>query len=253
MKLLMMLVIIVLFIFSSLYGQELTGEQIINQVNDLMNQETSYGKMTMTIVTTSGKTRTFEYESWSKNKGEKNLIRYLAPSRVKGQAILMLNNADDIWAYFPRTKRVRKLATHAKKQKMQGSDFSYEDMGSGNAFITDFSTKRLKDEKMEDYDCYKIDLIRKKDSGSHYSRIIMWVIKKNFMPVVLDYYDEDDPNLCLKRLVQYDIKDIDGIPTGMKMIMYNKRDNTQTSMNFIEVKYNIPLKDDMFTERGLKK
>lgn len=244
---------IVFFISGTLSGQELPGEQIINKVNDLMNQETIYGKSNMTIVTTSGATRTFEYESWSKNFGEKNLIRYLAPSRVKGQATLMLNHADDIWMFFPRTQRVRKLATHAKKQKMEGSDFSYEDMGSGDAFIKDFTVKRLKDEKIEGYACYKLELIRNKDSDLSYSRLIMWVIKENFVPIVVDYYDEKDLNLLLKRLVQSDIKVVNGISTPMKMVMYNKQDNTQTSMSMIEVKYNIPLKDEMFTERGLKK
>ncbi|MCK4344550.1 MAG: outer membrane lipoprotein-sorting protein [Bacteroidales bacterium] len=245
--------IIVFFISGTLIGQELTGEQIINKVNDLINQETIYSKSNMTIVTTSGATRTFEYESWSKNFGEKNLIRYLAPSRVKGQATLMLNHADDIWIFFPRTQRVRKLATHAKKQKMEGSDFSYEDMGSGDAFIKDFTAKRLKDEKMEGYACYKLELIRNKDSDLSYSRLIMWVIKENFVPIVINYYDEKDPKFLLKRLMQSDIQVIDGIPTPIKMVMYNKQDNTQTSMSFIEVKYNIPLKDEMFTERGLKK
>jgi len=245
--------IIVFFISGTLLGQELTSKQIINKVNNLMNQETIYGKSTMTIVTTSGATRTFEYESWSKNFGEKNLIRYLAPSRVKGQATLMLNHADDIWMFFPRTQRVRKLATHAKKQKMEGSDFSYEDMGSGDAFIKDFTAKRLKDEKIEGYACYKLELTRNKDSDLSYSRLIMWVIKENSVPVVIDYYDDKDPNLLLKRLVQSDIKVINGISTPMKIVMYNKQDNTQTSMSMIEVKYNIPLKDEMFTERGLKK
>jgi len=49
----------------------------------------------------------FYYDSYSKNKGEKNLLRYIEPKRAKGQAILMLNYADDIWMYFPRTKRIR--------------------------------------------------------------------------------------------------------------------------------------------------
>lgn len=243
------------FLLSScfIYGQEMTGEQIINRVNDLMNQKTIYGRSKMTIVTTSGKTRTFEYESWSKDNGEKNLIRYLAPSRIKGQATLMLNYADDIWIFFPRTRRVRKLATHAKKQKMEGSDFSYEDVGSGDAFVKYFTTKRLKDGKMEGYRCYKLELIQNKDSDVSYSRLIMWVIKKYFVPIVIDYYDEKDPELLLKRLVQSDIQIIDDIPTPMKMVMYDKQDNTQTSLELTEIKYNIPLKDEMFTERGLKK
>ncbi|MBD3289757.1 outer membrane lipoprotein-sorting protein [candidate division KSB1 bacterium] len=246
-------ILIPLFLGSVLIGQELTGDQIVDKVNELLSPETSIGKMQMTITTTSGEKRTFTYESWSKSKGEKNLVRYLEPRRVKDQAVLMLNNADDIWMYFPRTQRVRKLATHAKKQKMQGSDFSYEDMGSGDTFIEDFTATRLEDEFMEGYDCYKIELNRKPDSDVSYSRIIMWVIKENFYPIVLDYYNEDNPDLHEKRLIQSDIRNINGIPTAMKAVMYNKRDNSQTSMEILEVKYNIPLKDNLFTERNLKK
>jgi outer membrane lipoprotein-sorting protein len=250
------LIISVLIIFLAaphLIGQELTGEQIIQKVNDQFNVDTSYAKSKMTITTSSGQKRTFLSESWSKDNGEKNLVRYLEPSRVKGQAILMLNNADDIWMYFPRTQRVRKLASHAKKQKMQGSDFSYEDMGSGDAFIDDFTTERLKDEKMEGYDCYKLELTRIPDSDSSYSRLLIWVVKENFVPLVIDYYDEDDPEYHLKRLVQSDIRVIDSIPTGMKAVMYSQSDNTQTEMEMLEVKFNVTLDDRMFTERELKK
>lgn len=253
MKAFMVLALIILCFTSVLYSQELTAEEIIQKVNELFNPQTSYAKARMTIITTSGQKRTFIYESWSKNKGEKNLVRYLEPSRVKGQAVLMLNHADDIWMFFPRTQRVRKLATHAKKQKMQGSDFSYEDMGSGEAFIEDFIPKRLKDERKEGYDCYNLELTRKKESDISYSRLIMWVIQENFIPVVIDYYDEHDPARLMKKLVQSNIRIIDDIPTAMNMIMYNKIDNTQTEMELLEVKYNVTLDDDMFTERGLKK
>ena len=245
--------LVICLIAPGLFGQELTGEEIIQKVNDLFNVDTSYGKTKMTITTSSGQKRTFISESWSKDKGEKNLVRYLEPARVKGQAVLMLNNADDIWMYFPRTQRVRKLASHAKKQKMQGSDFSYEDMGSGDAFIEDFIAERLEDEKMERYDCYKLELTRKQDSDLSYSRMIMWVIKENFVPIVIDYYDEDDPTYHIKRLVQSDIRIIDNIPTAMKVVMSNVNDNTQTEMEFLEVKYNVQLDDRMFTERELKK
>jgi len=236
-----------------LSGQNLTGEEIIQKVNDLFNPQASYGKGKMTIVTTSGDKRTFVYESWAKDRGEKTLMRYQEPRRVKGQAVLMLNHSDDIWMYFPRTQRVRKMATHAKKQKMQGSDFSYEDMGSGDSFIKEYNSKRLEDEKMEKIDCYRLELTRKPDSDMTYSRVLMWVIKENFFPVVLDYFNEHDPGLWEKRLVQSDIRIIDDIPTAMKATMINKRDNTQTEMELIEMKYDVELSDDMFTERDLKK
>ena len=234
-------------------GQDPTAKEIIQKVNDLMNVETVYSRSRMTITTTSGSKRTFVSDSWSKNKGEKNLVRYVEPRRVKGQAILMLNNADDIWVFFPRTQRVRKLASHAKKQKMQGSDFSYEDMGSGDAFINDFDPVRLEDEKKEGHDCYTLELNRRQGSDVSYGKLKIWVIKDNFIPVVIDYYDEDAPDRVLKTLTQSDFRVIDGIPTAFKYVMINRNDNTQTEMELLEVKYHIDLEDRMFTERELKK
>ena len=245
--------ITLLYLSPCLFAQDLTGDQIIQKVNELLTQQSCQATMTMTITTSSGQLRTFEYLSYSADNGEKNLMVYLLPKRVKGQKILMLNDADDIWAYFARTKRVRKLATHAKKQKMEGSDFSYEDMGSGDSFITDFTATKLKDEKKENHDCYTLELTKRPESNSAYAKIIMWVIKDNFIPVVTEYYDEDNPDRVAKSLVQYDITEIDGIPTGMKMIMTNKNDNTKTELALKEVKYNIPLDDNLFTERGLRK
>lgn len=242
-----------LLLASVAFSQEMTADDIIQKVNDQFNTETNYAKSKMTIVTTSGQKRTFIQESWSKDRGEKNLMRYLEPRRVKDQAVLMLNHADDIWMFFPRTQRVRKLATHAKKQKMQGSDFSYEDMGSGDAFIEDFTSKKLDDEQKEKQDCFKLELTRKPESSSSYSRLVMWIIKENFLPVVIEYYDDKDPTYLLKTMVSSDFQVIDGIPTSMKVVMFNKNDNTQTEMELLEVKYNITLSDAMFTERSLKK
>jgi outer membrane lipoprotein-sorting protein len=255
-KIIIILTILFLLFFSTSilsFGQEPTGEEIISKVNELMNQDTVQAKVKMTIVTSSGNERVFIYDSYSKNKGEKNLLRYIEPKRAKGQAILMLNYADDIWIYFPRTKRIRKLASQSKSQKMEGSDFSYEDTGASDAFIIDFTSKKLGSEKKEGYDCYKIEMIRKEGIESGYSRLIMWVIKDSFVPIAIDYYDRENPELLLKTLIQYDIKNVDGIPTATKMVMYNQQENSQTSIEMLEVKYNLNLDDSLFTERYLKR
>jgi outer membrane lipoprotein-sorting protein len=234
-------------------SEEMTADEIIDTMTETLNPEQSRGKMKMTIVTSTGQERTFEYETFSKNQGEKSLMKYIKPSRVKDQAILMLNDANDIWIYFPRTKRIRKLATHAKKQKLEGSDFSYEDMGGSDAFIEEYDAARFKDEKKEGRICYKLELTRKVESNASYSKVILWVDKETFVPLVIDYYHEDDPNLWEKQLVCSDIKLIDNIYTPMKCVMYNKLDNTQTSMEIIEVTYNVDLSDDIFTEMGMQK
>jgi len=137
--------------------------------------------------------------------------------------------------------------------KMQGSDFSYEDMGGGDLFIKDYSAKRLSDEKKEGHDCYQLELSPNDGADVTYSKLVLWVIKENFVPVVIDYYDEDAPERVLKTLIQSDIKVIDGLHTAMKFVMISRNDNTQTEMEMLEVKFNIDLEDSMFTERELKK
>ena len=234
------------------FASDLSGDTIIQKVNELLNPESSYARAEMTIVTSSGKERTFVYDSWSKNHGEKNLIRYFEPRRVKGQATLMLNHADDIWMYFPRTNRVRKLATHAKKQKMEGSDFSYEDMGAGNSFVKEYTSNRLEDQKVDGQSCFQVEMIKNPDTDVSYSKLVMFVRRDNFVPIRVDYHDENQPDLKLKTLKQSGIQIIDQIPTAMKMVMINNLDNSRTRMEMLEVKYNLPLKDEMFTERGMK-
>lgn len=244
-----------LLTFSATSAQEsgLIAEEIIARANDLMNQPVVKADVKLIITTSSGDKRDFQFESYAKDKGEKSLMVYTSPVRVKGQSILMLNNADDIWAYFPRTNRVRKLATHAKKQKMEGSDFSYEDMGSGDAWLNEFNSKSLGEEDINGETCYKLELVRKKDSSSGYSRLIMWIEKQKYLPLRIDYYDDNDPSLLLKRLDITDITDIEGVPTPMKMIMTDMQNNTDTIMEYESVTYKAKLDDDLFTERGMQR
>jgi outer membrane lipoprotein-sorting protein len=232
---------------------KITAEEIIRTMTETLNPEQSEAVMEMTIITSGGQERTFVYKAYSKDKGEKSLMKYLEPGRVKNLAVLMLNNADDIWMYVPGTKRVRKLATHAKRQKVQGSDFSYEDLGSSNAFIDDYNSVLLGEEEKNGELCYKLELTKKEDSDAGYSRLIVWAEKESYVPVVIAYYHEKDRELLEKELVLSDVKLIDGIPTPMKMVMYNKLDDTKTSMRFRELTYDVSLPDDLFTEMGMKK
>ncbi len=233
--------------------EPMTAQEIIQIMTETMNPRETKARAKMTIVTTSGQERTFLYDTYSKDSGEKSLMKYLEPKRVKGQAILMLNDANDIWIYFPRTKRIRKLATHAKKQKLEGSDFSYEDLGSSNEFVDEYDSVRLEDERKRDKDCYTLELTRKRESSAGYSRVVMWVEKETFVPLVIDYYHDTDPELHEKELVLDDIQLVDSIYTPMRLVMYNKLDNTRTKMEFVEIDFDVELSDDLFTEMGMQR
>jgi outer membrane lipoprotein-sorting protein len=237
----------------TVHAQEMTAQDIINTMTETLNPEQSEGKMEMTIMTSSGEERTFLYHTYSKGGGEMSLMKYLEPSRVKGQTILMLNDADDIWTYFPRTKRIRKLASHAKKQKLEGSDFSYEDMGGSDEFINEYDAVRLDDEKKDGRMCYRLELTRKPESTAGYSRLLIWVDQESMVPIVIDYFHDEDETLREKQLICRDIQLIDDIYTPMQYTMYNKLDNTKTTMKIVEVDYDVDLPDDLFTEQGMQR
>jgi len=240
-----------LVLISISYGQDQLARKIITAVTELMSPENMKSTGTQTITTSSGKTRTFEFESYSGEKGKSTLTRYTKPAAIRGQAFLTLNHADDIWTYFPRTKRVRKLASHAKKQKVLGSDFTYEDMGGGDVFLKKFTAKYLGEEKKNGELCWKLELIGIPAEDPPYPKIVLWSRQLDYAPVYLDYYDASGFNT--KSLSLNDIRDIEGYPTAMQMVMINHREKSSTSMETLEVTYNWKPPRGFFSERNLKK
>lgn len=244
-------VLLVLGMLFPLLAQENIGLTVIKAVTEIMSPENMKSKGSQTITTSSGKTRTFEFDSYAGNRGESTLTRYTKPAAIRGQAFLTLNNADDIWTYFPRTKRVRKLASHAKKQKVQGSDFTYEDMGGGDVFLTKFTPKYLGDEEKNGELCWKVELTGIETEDPPYPRIILWSRKADYAPVYVDYYDENDYNS--KSLSLSDIQVVEGYPTAMKMEMVDHKERSSTIMETLEVTYKWEPPKGFFSERNLKK
>jgi len=232
----------------SVQAQQLTPEQIIKKIDDTERVSSSEGAVKQTIITSGGKTRTLEMQSFAKDHNDKQLMIYTNPKRVKGDKILMLNDGDDIWFYTPKTDRVRHLASHAKKQKVQGSDFSYEDMSGGN-IEEDYNYTRLKDEKIDGIECYKFELIPT-ESGPHYSKMILWADKEKYLTLRIDYYEKEE---LLKRLICSDIKKIDDHWYAMKLTMTNILEGGETVMETVEVKFDIELDDNIFTTKNLKR
>lgn len=245
------LLIVILLGISSVFSQTPTAVEIVDRVTNIMSPENTYSKGTQTIITSSGKERVFEFESWSAGKGESSLTRYTKPAAIRGQAFLMLNNADDIWSYFPRTKRVRKLASHAKKQKMQGSDFTYEDMGGGDVFLTKFKPTLLGEETRDGELVWQVELLGIPDQEPPYPKIVLWARQSDYFPVALDYFNESGYNT--KSLVLSDIEMIENYPTAMTMVMTDNKERSSTTMHTLEITYAWEPPKGFFSERNLKK
>lgn len=234
----------------TVFAQEPTGEQLLDRMDQVLSPKASQSTVVQTIETSSGGTRDFTYISYVGDFGASSLIRYQTPKRVKDEAFLMLNNADDIWAYFARTRRVRKLASHARKKKLMGSDFTYEDMGGGSRYKEEYVAKRLPDQDHKGETCYILELTPDPEQDPTYDRIICYLRKADYYPNRIDYYEKKDE--LLKILYLNDIKVIENNPTAMSMTMHNQQDGTKTIMVIKEITYDVKFEDDFFTERNLK-
>jgi len=229
-------------------AQELTPKEIIQRLDAAERVASSEGIMKQVITTSGGKKRTLEMKVYSRDRSDKQLMIYTGPRRVKGDKILMLDEGDDIWFYTPKTDRVRHLASHARKRKVQGSDFAYEDM-AGGSIEEDYTYTLVGEEEVEKTPCYKFELIPT-ESGPHYSQLILWADRERFITRRIDYFEDGE---LLKRLMTYDIRKIDGHWWAMKMIMINLQEGGETGMETVEIKFDVPLPDEIFTTSYLKR
>ncbi|MDP8221607.1 MAG: outer membrane lipoprotein-sorting protein [Candidatus Stygibacter frigidus] len=242
------LILMMILAIGALLIADPTVDEIIAKIDKSERVSSSYSSGKQIIITSSGEERTLEMETYSKDENDKQLMVYTGPGRVKGDKILMLNNGDDIWFFTPKTDRVRHLASHARKRKVQGSDFSYEDMSAGN-LAKENDYKLLGTEKIADRDCYKLELLPK-PNGTHYSKMILWADTERFVTMQVDYYENEE---LLKRLTMSNIELIDGHWVAKKMVMTNLLDGGDTTLLIDNIEIGKKLEDSIFTTNNLKK
>lgn len=221
---------------------------ILKKMDAVEKYKSSYAESLQIITTSDGDKRTLKINSWSVNTGEKQLLEYTYPARVKGVKILMLKDGDDIWSYSPRSRRTRHLASHAKKQKVMGSDFTYEDMGGGK-MSEKYTGNVLNEDRVDGVDCYVLEL-RPTPKGPSYDKIVAWVGKKDFVTRKVDYYEEAGGR-PYKTLYLGDIKKVTEHMVAMKLRMINHDDGGETYNEYTRIEFDIPMKDGRFSSSRL--
>ncbi len=206
----------------------------------------SHALIEQTITTTSGSKRTFKIESWSKNGDEKQLMKYLAPAQSRGIGVLTLEGGDNIWVYFPDSDDLRKIASSARNQSVEGSDFTYEDL-STMTMSKKYEPRLLGEEEIDGAAHHKLELTPKKKS--FYSRLVIWIHKTDFTAPRIEYYDKKDKHV--KTLAMKDYKKVKGVWVAREMVMKNHKRGSKTTIKIVKIKINPELDDAMFTTQNL--
>jgi outer membrane lipoprotein-sorting protein len=237
-------------LFASPYASAETATEILKKADEVGFAKNSRMKMVQTVVTPSGDTRSFKIIAYSENGAEKGLTIYVSPKEVKGMKILSLNDGDDIWSYFPRTNRTRKLASSARNRKVQGSDFTYDDMAGGK-MAKKWQGTVAGSEVLDGKECFKLELTPTESGPQSYSRITAWVNKADYTTVRVEYYDLDGDKL--KRLDIKDYRKISGVLIPFEYVMTNLLDGGKTSMKVAAAEVNLKLDPGLFNEASLSK
>jgi len=227
----------------------ITVDEIFDRMEANENQQSSRMEITETVYDVGGSKRVSKMISYGYNKGEKGLVEYVSPARIKGMKILMLNEGDDIWFHSARTGRVRKIASGQRKQSANNSDFSYEDMSTKDR-REDYNSKLAGEEKVDGVQAYKINMTEKEPDET-YSRMVFWVDTKRWVPVKAEFYDEDGE--LWKKLTTDNVTKVGEYWTAKKVEMKNVQKGTRTVMTMDEIEYDIGLDEAMFSERNLKR
>jgi hypothetical protein len=203
---------------------------------------------------TSGKKtseKRWVFERIGAHGNSKSVIRFTAPSEVKGVALLIVNHADrpsDQWMWTPALERDRRIALQDRSTRFFGTDFSFEDLEQRD--VDQYDHTMLGDETIDGAATWKIQSIPKPAKSSQYTKTIVWIRKDNYATARIDSYYLND---VVRRLEMSDIRQVQNIWTAHDTVMTDVRRNSVTRLTLDKVQYNLPLKDDNFSVQALRR
>ncbi len=244
-----------LVLFTSQTGHAaLDVEEIINKANLAAYYAGDDGrsKVQMTITDDQGRKRSREFiilrRDGQDGGPQKFYVYFKKPSDVRKMAFLVhksVEHDDDRWLYLPALDLIKRIAASDKRTSFVGSHFFYEDV-SGRGTGEDIH------ELTETTDKFFVVKNSPKDPDNvEFSSYTVWIDKTNFLPVKAEYLDKSGKKYRLVEALE--IKEIQGFATVTKSKVTDLTSGGETISEFKDVKYNLGLKEKLFSERYLRK
>ena len=213
------------------------------------------GKIEMKLIDKRGKERMRKFTMLRKDYEEggqqKYFIYFIEPKDVRRMTFMVWKHVgkdDDRWIYIPSLDLVRRIAAKDKNSSFVGSDFTYEDI-SGRHWTED-AHEILREDVLEGSDVYVIKSTPIEAKSSKFQYKLSWIDKTHFLPLREEYYDKKEE--LVKVFTADEIKEIDGAPIVTKRTMEDRKKGHTTVVVFSEIRLNIGIEDNIFTERFLR-
>ena len=226
----------------------LTGDEIMVKVDAVLSAPTD-GTSTakMILEDKNGKTKERSLKLWTryfKDKDDWSLSKFVAPAEVRDLGFLSLAD-DKMYLYLPAFDRVRRIASHARKESFAGSDLSNDDLSTGR--YVDHFTAEIREETEAEY---VLDLTRKPGSNRIYPKSTVWVNKENFTIPRMELFDKNER---LWKVFEGEYEQIQSYWTMKSLTMTDVQKKHKTIMTIEDIEFDVGLDEKTFTQRYLKR
>ena len=230
-------------------------DEIVNKANLMAYYQGDDGKarVHMEIVDSQGRKRIREFVILRKDKedgGDQYFYVYFRrPADVRRMIYMVWKHPDkddDRWLYLPALDLVKRIAASDKRSSFVGSDFLYEDISGRSIHEDDHQLLKSDDDRY-----YLLKNTPKDPDSVEFSYYLVWVDKKTFMPMKAVYFDKNGKKYRIIEALE--LNTIQGFPTVVKSKASNLATGSTTVLTFSHVKYDIGLKQEIFTERYLRR
>ena len=184
MKEFLSIIVFIMIITITGFAQVPSGADVLKEIDKNMVLDKAISYTTMIIHGRTG-TRSIKSKNWIEGK-DKAFVEYTDPPREKGKKMLKLG--DQLWNYFPEPiDRIITISGHLLRQSVMGSDLSYEDITENRKLIDMYDAKVVGSEKINDRNCYVVELTGKQEDITYYSRKL-WVDNERWLPLKEERY-----------------------------------------------------------------
>jgi outer membrane lipoprotein-sorting protein len=195
----------------------------------------------MTVIAPGQEARAMVMEVWQKSK-TKRLVRFVEPGPVKGFS--MLSEGDAVmYVYSPQTENVRRVAAHARRQTLLGSNMDYDDMADSSLGA------RYAASLGSETDTHQwLELTLRPGVEANWAQLRARLDKKTLMVDQIEYL-EDGKVKRVQTRTKFAV--LDNVPTYQMVEMKTLSDGLTTTVEMLEQKIGHPLADSLFSKKAL--